>query len=415
MIVEAQALVELDADTEGGPRGGRGAAAPGRGERAPMLRVRPTGAQARAFAKRAPRRRQRRAATVSAVQPPARSGRTRMSAPGTDTAASLDGSGRRGRARTPPNCPARGELTVRGRIREASNAALFCTVALDGLGRPPACTNPWPASAPVGLPDGTLAGPRGGRLRGLRGHRLGARAAHRAERRAVRRGRMPAWIDVHAEAGAARPGRRRGAGAGLAGRSGSPLRSARGRTGAAGARRRRAAAPARRPGRGDQQRRPRRAAGLLPGLADGRLYGIDHGDVTFQRRQRSCALLWGWARNPDPGGRRRPQGAAGRPRRGRLGPAAGRTDHGRRDRRTATRARVDALFASGVHPEPKASGPPASRGRPWRAHPAPRHKSAVSPSGPPSLRAASGAGWRLMVRTSGPLPRSPPCLVRAAT
>ena len=79
MVVEAQALVELAAeddedlaaaeeqmlqDDENGP---------------PMLRVRLTGAQARAFAKRALTW-YRRPAAVPAVQPPARPGRTRMPA-----------------------------------------------------------------------------------------------------------------------------------------------------------------------------------------------------------------------------------------------------------------------------------------------------------------------------------------------
>ncbi len=53
MIVEAQALVELDADSDEDLAEAGGAAPPGRGERPPVLRVRLTGAQARAFAKRA--------------------------------------------------------------------------------------------------------------------------------------------------------------------------------------------------------------------------------------------------------------------------------------------------------------------------------------------------------------------------
>ncbi|MER6981562.1 SCO1664 family protein, partial [Streptomyces carpinensis] len=53
---------------------------------------------------------------------------------------------------------ARGELTVRGRIRDASNAALFCTVALDG--REASCVyKPVAGERPLwDFPDGTLAG-----------------------------------------------------------------------------------------------------------------------------------------------------------------------------------------------------------------------------------------------------------------
>ncbi|MGA5322926.1 SCO1664 family protein [Streptomyces seoulensis] len=53
---------------------------------------------------------------------------------------------------------AHGELTVRGRIRDASNAALFCTVALDG--REATCIyKPVAGERPLwDFPDGTLAG-----------------------------------------------------------------------------------------------------------------------------------------------------------------------------------------------------------------------------------------------------------------
>ncbi|MFD8675813.1 SCO1664 family protein [Streptomyces seoulensis] len=53
---------------------------------------------------------------------------------------------------------AHGELTVRGRIRDASNAALFCTVALDG--REATCVyKPVAGERPLwDFPDGTLAG-----------------------------------------------------------------------------------------------------------------------------------------------------------------------------------------------------------------------------------------------------------------
>ena len=52
----------------------------------------------------------------------------------------------------------RGELTVRGRIREASNAALYCTVAHEG--REATCVyKPVAGERPLwDFPDGTLAG-----------------------------------------------------------------------------------------------------------------------------------------------------------------------------------------------------------------------------------------------------------------
>ncbi len=37
-------------------------------------------------------------------------------------------------SRTPAELLAEGELTVRGRIREASNAVLYCTVSYEGAG-----------------------------------------------------------------------------------------------------------------------------------------------------------------------------------------------------------------------------------------------------------------------------------------
>ncbi|CAM5645420.1 Phosphatidylinositol 3-and 4-kinase OS=Streptomyces glaucescens OX=1907 GN=SGLAU_06910 PE=4 SV=1 [Streptomyces glaucescens] len=58
---------------------------------------------------------------------------------------------------TPADLLSEGELTVRGRIREASNAALYCTVAHDG--QEAACVyKPVAGERPLwDFPDGTLA------------------------------------------------------------------------------------------------------------------------------------------------------------------------------------------------------------------------------------------------------------------
>ena len=81
MIVEAQALVELDADTDEDLAEAEERLLQDEENGPPMLRVRLTGAQARAFAKRALRRRERGPSAVPAVQPAARPGGTRMPAP----------------------------------------------------------------------------------------------------------------------------------------------------------------------------------------------------------------------------------------------------------------------------------------------------------------------------------------------
>lgn len=83
----------------------------------------------------------------------------------------------------------------------------------------------------------------------------------------------------------------------------------------------------------------------------------------------------------------------------------------------STRARVDALLASGKHPEPSGEWP-AIPGRPCR-QPMPHRplvrKSALPAIRPGPVRVRNTRPVRLMTCMPGPLPRSPPCLVRAAT
>ncbi|MFF9313680.1 SCO1664 family protein [Streptomyces sp. NPDC014748] len=247
---------------------------------------------------------------------------------------------------------ARGELTVRGRIREASNAALFCTVALDG--REASCVyKPVAGERPLwDFPDGTLAG------REVAAYEVSEATGWGLVPPTVLRdgpygeGMVQLWIDASAEAellaliDAEEPG---------------PGWKAIGfaevdedRTAllvhADDERLRRLAVLDAVLNNAD-----RKGGHLLP-TADGRLYGIDHG-VTFNVENKLRTLLWGWAGDPLPEeavgvlkGLRdalAEGGALAARLTGLITPAE--TD--------ATRARVDALLASGVHPEPSGEWP----------------------------------------------------------
>ncbi|WP_052183660.1 MULTISPECIES: SCO1664 family protein [unclassified Streptomyces] len=247
---------------------------------------------------------------------------------------------------------ARGELTVRGRIREASNAALFCTVALDG--REASCVyKPVAGERPLwDFPDGTLAG------REVAAYEVSEATGWGLVPPTVLRdgpygeGMVQLWIDASAEAellaliDAEEPG---------------PGWKAIGfaevdedRTAllvhADDERLRRLAVLDAVLNNAD-----RKGGHLLP-TADGRLYGIDHG-VTFNVENKLRTLLWGWAGEPLPAeavgvlkGLRDALGEGGALAArltGLITPAE--TD--------ATRARVDALLASGVHPEPSGEWP----------------------------------------------------------
>ncbi len=181
---------------------------------------------------------------------------------------------------------AEGELAVSGgRIRDASNAALYCTVSYDG--REAACIyKPVAGERPLwDFPDGTLAQREVAAYEVSEATGWGlvpptvlregptARACASCGSRGSRMPSCSPWW---------RARRRRGWKAiGLAdvGEGGQPAR----------ARRRRAAAATGRPGRRHQQRRPQ-GGHLLPG-GEGRLYGIDHG-VTFNAENKLRTLLW---------------------------------------------------------------------------------------------------------------------------
>ncbi|WP_433449238.1 SCO1664 family protein [Streptomyces sp. CA-142005] len=245
---------------------------------------------------------------------------------------------------------ARGELTVRGRIREASNAALFCTIALDG--REASCIyKPVAGERPLwDFPDGTLA------AREVAAYEVSEAIGWGLVPPTVLRdgpygeGMCQLWIDVQAEAELLalvdaeepEPGWKA---IGLA-------EVGEGRTAllvhADDERLRRLAVLDAVINNAD-----RKGGHLLP-TTDGRLYGIDHG-VTFNVENKLRTLLWGWAGEPLTteavdvlGGL---HGALAGPLGERLTAliSAAEID--------ATRARVEALLSTGVHPEPNGEWP----------------------------------------------------------
>ena len=245
---------------------------------------------------------------------------------------------------------ARGELTVRGRIRDASNAALFCTVAHDG--READCVyKPVAGERPLwDFPDGTLA------AREVAAYEVSEATGWGLVPPTVLRdgpygeGMCQLWIEVSPEPELL---------ALVDGEEPEPGWKAigfaevgEGRTAllvhADDERLRRLAVLDAVINNAD-----RKGGHLLP-TADGRLYGIDHG-VTFNTEDKLRTLLWGWAGEPLTaeavgvlkGLRDALDGDLGE----RLGPLITTAE------RDATRARVAALLASGLHPEPGGDWP----------------------------------------------------------
>ncbi|AKJ14193.1 phosphatidylinositol kinase [Streptomyces incarnatus] len=245
---------------------------------------------------------------------------------------------------------ARGELTVRGRIREASNAALFCTIALDG--QEASCIyKPVAGERPLwDFPDGTLAG------REVAAYEVSEATGWGLVPPTVLRdgpygeGMCQLWIDVQAEAELLalvdaeepEPGWKA---IGLA-------EVGEGRTAllvhADDERLRRLSVLDAVINNAD-----RKGGHLLP-TPDGRLYGIDHG-VTFNVDNKLRTLLWGWAGEPLPTDavdvldslREALGGPLGERLTALITPAE----------IDATLARVEALLTTGVHPEPSGEWP----------------------------------------------------------
>ncbi|MEV5107370.1 SCO1664 family protein [Streptomyces massasporeus] len=247
---------------------------------------------------------------------------------------------------------ARGELTVRGRIREASNAALYCTVSYDG--EDAACIyKPVAGERPLwDFPDGTLA------QREVAAYAVSEATGWGLVPPTVLRegpygeGMCQLWVEVTPEAELL---------ALVDGEEPEPGWKAigfaevgEGRTAllvhADDERLRRLAVLDAVINNAD-----RKGGHLLP-TGEGRLYGIDHG-VTFNAENKLRTLLWGWAGEALTEeavdvleGLRRGL-AEGGPLAARLEPLITGAEI------DATRARVGALLASGTHPEPSGEWP----------------------------------------------------------
>ncbi|NEY35026.1 SCO1664 family protein [Streptomyces sp. PRKS01-65] len=247
---------------------------------------------------------------------------------------------------------ARGELTVRGRIREASNAALYCTVTYEG--RQAACVyKPVAGERPLwDFPDGTLAGREVAAYEVSEATGWGLVPPTVLREGPYGEGMCQLWIEAapDAELLALVEGEEPGPGWKAIGFADV----GEGRTAllvhADDERLRRLAVLDAVINNAD-----RKGGHLLPD-ARGRLYGIDHG-VTFHAENKLRTLLWGWAGEPLTeealavlGGLRealRDGGALAQ----RLAGLITAAEIG------ATRARVEALLASGTHPEPGGEWP----------------------------------------------------------
>nr|WP_055718977.1 SCO1664 family protein [Streptomyces niveiscabiei] len=247
---------------------------------------------------------------------------------------------------------ARGELTVRGRISDASNAALYCTVTHDG--REAACVyKPVAGERPLwDFPDGTLA------QREVAAYEVSAATGWGLIPPTVLRdgpygeGMCQLWIEASPEAELLalvdaqepEPGWK-AIGFAEVGEGKTALL-----VHADDDRLRRLAVLDAVINNAD-----RKGGHLLP-TADGPLYGIDHG-VTFNTENKLRTLLWGWAGEPLTGealtalkalrGALEPSGALTATLTPLITPAE----------LDATRARVDDLLTTGKHPEPSGEWP----------------------------------------------------------
>ncbi|WP_184766673.1 SCO1664 family protein [Streptomyces griseoloalbus] len=247
---------------------------------------------------------------------------------------------------------AEGELTVRGRIREASNAALYCTVTYED--REAACVyKPVAGERPLwDFPDGTLAGREVAAYEVSRATGWGLVPPTVLRDGPYGEGMCQLWIETApgaellalVDAEEPEPGWKA---IGFA-------EVGEGRTAllvhADDERLRRVAVLDAVINNAD-----RKGGHLLP-TADGLLYGIDHG-VTFNVEDKLRTLLWGWAGEPLTEealgvlkGLRKALTDAG-PLSTVLTPLITPAEI------DATRARVEALLTSGVHPEPGGEWP----------------------------------------------------------
>ncbi|MFF0449117.1 SCO1664 family protein [Streptomyces sp. NPDC004609] len=249
-----------------------------------------------------------------------------------------------------------GELTVRGRVREASNAVLFCSVSYAGE-RASCVYKPIAGERPLwDFPDGTLAEREVAAYEVSEALGWGLVPPTVLRDGPYGRGMVQLWIEADAGTAADRPllalveDEEPGDGwkaVGLA-------EVGEGRTAllvhADDARLRRLAVLDAVINNGD-----RKGGHLLPS-ADGALYAIDHG-VTFNVDDKLRTLLWGWAGTPLP-----PESldalralaaalAPGEPLATRLAELLTPAEV------EAVRSRVRGLLASGVHPAPSGDWP----------------------------------------------------------
>ncbi|MFD7906694.1 SCO1664 family protein [Kitasatospora sp. NPDC059722] len=244
-----------------------------------------------------------------------------------------------------------GGLTVHGRLTEASNAALYCTVALGSLSAQ-AVYKPVAGERPLwDFPDGTLAG------REVAAYELSAATGWALVPPTVLRdgphgpGMVQLWVEPDPEA--------------------DPLLALQDPSGPE---------PGWLPivraevGGGrtallvhhddDRLRRlavldavlnnaDRKGGHLIP-AADGRVYGIDHG-VTFNTEGKLRTLLWGWAGDPLSAEALEMLARLAGELDGELG--ARLAPHLTAAELAATRARVDGLRGTGLHPLPSEDWP----------------------------------------------------------
>ncbi|MEV4434388.1 SCO1664 family protein [Streptomyces sp. NPDC049555] len=200
------------------------------------------------------------------------------------------------RSVTPHELLAKGELTVRGRIREASNAVLYCTVEYEGVSA--ACVyKPVAGERPLwDFPDGTLA------QREVAAYELSEAMGWGLVPPTVLRdgpygeGMCQLWIEAtEEEDGRALLALVEGDDPGPGWKAVGYADVGEDRTAllvhADDERLRRLAVLDAVINNGD-----RKGGHLLP-AADGRLYAIDHG-VTFNADDKLRTLLWGWAGEP---------------------------------------------------------------------------------------------------------------------
>ncbi|MFD8423890.1 SCO1664 family protein [Streptomyces sp. NPDC059466] len=250
---------------------------------------------------------------------------------------------------------ARGELKVRGQIREASNAVLYCTVSYEG--RDALCVyKPVAGERPLwDFPDGTLA------QREVAAYEVSEATGWGLVPTTVLRdgpygeGMCQLWVEASSEDD----------GAGLLAlvddeepaegwKAIGFAEVGEGRTAllvhADDTRLRRLAVLDAVINNAD-----RKGGHLLPS-GEGRLYGIDHG-VTFNADNKLRTLLWGWAGEPltpeavDVLASLRDGLAAGAPLATRLAELITTAEI------DATRDRVEAMLTSGKHPEPSGEWP----------------------------------------------------------